>query len=128
MQPPWSTDTSTMTEPFFIVLTMSLVTMRGACLPGIKTAPITRSAWGEKWQSAVRQLHCFVSDACRACLGQVDSQLRIGSQVQVCEEELSFAEHRHFRLLRLFHLQNQIGFRKDGGSIIDDGRAGLFVI
>ena len=44
MQPPWSTETSTMAAPFFIFLTMSRVTRRGALAPGINTVPITRAA------------------------------------------------------------------------------------
>lgn len=44
IQPPWSTATSTRTEPDFIVLRWCLWTKRGARAPGIKTAPMTCTA------------------------------------------------------------------------------------
>ena len=42
--PPWSTETSTMTERGFIWASMSRVTIFGAERPGTSTAPINRSA------------------------------------------------------------------------------------
>ena len=44
MQPPWSTATSTTTEPGFISLISSSVTSFGAFAPVTSTAPMTRSA------------------------------------------------------------------------------------
>ena len=44
MQPPWSTATSTMTEPSFIVFRSSRRISRGARAPCTSTAPMTRSA------------------------------------------------------------------------------------
>ena len=42
-QPPWSTATSTITEPSFIVATISSVTRTGARAPATRTAPTRRS-------------------------------------------------------------------------------------
>src|SRR5256885_14412479 len=44
MQPPWSTATSTITEPAFISFRSSRRTSFGAFAPGSSTAPITTSA------------------------------------------------------------------------------------
>ncbi len=44
MQPPWSTATSTITLPGFIVVIISRVTSLGALAPLTNTAPTTKSA------------------------------------------------------------------------------------
>src|SRR5437879_9955398 len=40
--PPWSTEMSTITPPSFMVVTISLVTSRGARAPATSTAPTSR--------------------------------------------------------------------------------------
>ena len=44
MQPPWSTATSSTTEPGAMVAIISSVTSVGALAPGSSTAPISNSA------------------------------------------------------------------------------------
>ena len=53
-QPPWSIATSTITEPGFIMPSISRVIRRGALAPGISTPPITRSASGSASSIACR--------------------------------------------------------------------------
>src|SRR5512144_2500027 len=44
MHPPWSTDTSTITEPLFMVASIRRVIKTGVLPPGTSTAPMTMSA------------------------------------------------------------------------------------
>jgi len=54
MQPPWSIEMSTTTEPALIEATIDSETRWGASAPGTSTAPITRSAEATDSSTVVR--------------------------------------------------------------------------
>ena len=60
-QPPWSIATSTTTAPSFIPAIISRVTSFGASAPGIRTAPITRSAFSTDAAISSRELMSSVT-------------------------------------------------------------------
>src|SRR5690606_16933675 len=68
---------------------------------------------GEKRSTAIGRDHSFISYGGGTTLQQTLGLLEIGREVEISEEHLSFAQHRHFLWLRLLHLHDQLGAFKN---------------
>src|SRR5947208_1683591 len=100
--------TSTMTDPFFIRLTIWRVTSFGADAPGISTPPITKSA------SAVARAMEYEFDACvRTTPPKMSSssrsRFRYRRQMKIGEQHQARPEVRDLLLHRLLDLHDHVG-------------------
>src|SRR5262249_3916942 len=62
------------------------------------------------------------------CFAEVFGQLGMGCQMEVCEKELALPQQRNFCRLRLFDLEDQIGFAEHGTCIGQNPRPCRFVL